>query len=190
MSEFSGVSELKLFIVSGSGQSWLSLHHFYLKRARTHTHPGKRSCILVEPACQRINGVYSEAPCQWWWSLKDTRAHKRPASSDSSWRETDSADSWSKGSNHNWVTIHTPKQIHMCMIFYLTLSLTFILFLKRSLCFCFCFRLQLQYVMLVCQKKKNIPTYCLDTSLNSSHTSLSVAAVSYCPPQPVFVDYT
>lgn len=48
-------------------------HHFCLKWACTHTHTGKRGCILVEPACQRINGVYGETRCQWWWSSEDTQ---------------------------------------------------------------------------------------------------------------------
>lgn len=62
---------------------------------------GKRGCILVEPACQRTNGLCGEAPCQSWWSSEDTRAHRWPTSPDWGWQDPDNADSPSNGSNRD-----------------------------------------------------------------------------------------
>lgn len=63
-------------------------------------HTYKRQ-LRVEPACQRIIGVYVEVCCQRWWSSEDTRAHRPPTSPDCSWRDPDSADSLSNKGNHN-----------------------------------------------------------------------------------------
>lgn len=52
----------------------------------------KSDLVPVEPACQRINGVYGEVRCQ---------LSGDPTPPDLSWWEPDIKDSQSTGSNHN-----------------------------------------------------------------------------------------
>lgn len=73
-----------------------SLHSsFFIKRACPCTYPDWRSCSLIQPACQRVSVVYSEALCQRWWSSEDTQACSPE------WRDPGSTDSSGKRSNHS-----------------------------------------------------------------------------------------
>lgn len=70
---------LRSFFLLGSGiRSFNFL--FIIKWACTY--PDWRNYGLIQPACQRVNGVH-EALCQWWWCSVDTRA----ASPEHCWRD-------------------------------------------------------------------------------------------------------